>query len=465
MNPTHSLRQRGKSAAAFFSDREYYSRLLKIAIPVTLQQLIMSSLNMVGVVMIGQLGDIPVAAVGLAGQIFFLFQLLLFGITSGSAMFTAQLWGKRDIPNIHRVLGLGLALSQFAALGFLVVTQAFPTLVLGIYSTDPEVIALGGEYLRIFGWSFSFVAISYTFASVLRSTGNVRLPLVVSTGALTFNVLLSYVLIFGKFGFPAMGVQGAALAGLTARIVECTAMLIAAYAFHTPAAGGLREIFSFNLAFISKVMKPVLPVMINEVLWSFGITAYNVAYARIGTEAFAAMNISASIDQVAIVIFIGIANATAILVGNWIGAGEDDKAQQYAGRSLAISLLGSLLVGLLIFFSRDFLLSFYKVSPEVIRDAMGVLTVISVFLWLRMANLMIFVGILRSGGDTLFALLLDGLIIWFVGVPLAFFGAFVLHLPIAWVYTLVMTEELVKAVLGLWRFISRKWIHHLAHKV
>jgi putative MATE family efflux protein len=465
LNASFTLRQRSRTLIAYLSDRDYYRNLLKLAIPVTLQQLIMSSLNMVGIVLIGQLGDTSIAAVGLANQVFFLFQLLLFGITSGSAMFTAQLWGKRDMSNIKRVLGLGLVLSQLAALAFLLITQLAPEFVLHIYSTDPAVIDLGKDYLSLFGWCFPFVAITFTYASVLRSTGNVRLPLVVSTSALSLNMLLSYLLIFGKLGLPELGVQGAALSGLIARVVEACAMLVGANLLHTPASGRIREIFSFDPAFVKKVMVPVLPVVVNEMLWSFGITAYNVAYARIGTESFAAMNIASSIDQVATVVFIGIANATAILVGNLIGANQEQKAQEYGGRSIAISVLGSLVIGTLIYISRDFVLSFYKVSPEVIHNAMGVLTVIAIFLWLRMTNLIIFVGILRSGGDTLFALALDGLIIWFVGVPLAFYGAFALHLPVYWVYALVMTEELTKAILGLWRFLTRKWIHHLAQRV
>jgi len=189
----------------------------------------MSSLNMVGVVMIGQLGAVPVAAVGLANQIFFLLNLVLFGITSGSAMFTAQLWGKRDILNIRKVLGLALTLGLFVGTFFLIIAEFFPEFALSIYSKDPAVIALGSDYLRIIGYSFILYAISFSFSAVLRSTGDVKIPLVVTLTSLSLNTLLSYILIFGKFGFPVMGVHGAAIAVVCSRIVECAGLLYLTY--------------------------------------------------------------------------------------------------------------------------------------------------------------------------------------------------------------------------------------------
>jgi Na+-driven multidrug efflux pump len=263
-----------------------------------------------------------------------------------------------------------------------------------------------------------FFIADFAFASVQRSTGNVRLPLAVSMSALSLNTVLSYVLIFGKLGLPALGVEGAALAGLIARLLECGAMVFFTYHFRTPAAASLQQLFSFNLAFIGKVLKPVAPVIANEALWSMGITAYYVAYARIGTEPLAAMNIVSTIDGLAMVIFIGVSNACAILVGNLIGAGDERTAFRYAARSMALSMLGALGMGGMILVSRDFILSFYKVSPETIASARLVLTIIATLFWLRMSNLMLFIGVFRSGGDTRFAFLLDGVIIR--RMPLAF---------------------------------------------
>jgi putative MATE family efflux protein len=422
----------------------------------------MSSLNMVGVIMIGQLGAAPVAAVGLANQIFFLLNLVLFGITSGSAMFTAQLWGKRDVLNIRKVLGLALTLGLFVATFFLIIAEFFPEIALSIYSKDPVVIALGSDYLRIIGYSFILYAISFCFSAVLRSTGDVKIPLFVTLTALSLNALLSYVLIFGKLGFPAMGVHGAAIAVVCSRVVECAGLLLLTYRKKLPAAGKLTEFFSYDRLFARRVLKPVLPVVANEILWSLGITAYSIVYARMGTESIAAMNIVASLEQMALVVFNGIGHATAILVGNRIGAGDDDQAFRYAARSETLGVLGGVLIGLIILLSRNLLLSLYNVSPTVLDYVYQVLTILALLLWLRASNMILFVGIFRSGGDTRFAFILDGVIIWVVGVPLAFMGAFIFHLPVYWVYLLVMSEEIAKWTLGMFRFFSRKWIHNLA---
>ena len=454
-----------QALVGFFSDREYYRRLVKIGVPIAFQQLIMSSLNMVGVIMIGQLGAPPVAAVGLANQIFFLLTLILFGITSGSAMFTAQLWGVRDIRNIRKVLGLALTLGLIVATFFLIIAEFFPDLALSIYSKDPVVIALGSEYLSIIGFSFIFYAITFCYSSVLRSTGDVQTPLFVTFTALSLNTILSYTLIFGKFGFPAMGVQGAAVAVITTRSLECILLLFLIYRKKSPAAGKIHELFGYDRIFARRVLKPVLPVVANELLWSTGITAYNVVYARIGTDSIAAMNIAGSIEQMAFVLFQGIGHACAILVGNRIGAGDEEQAYRYAARSESLGILSGILIGSIILASRNLLLSLYNVSPTVIEYTFWVLTIMSLLFWLRGANMILYIGVIRSGGDTRFGFLMDGVVIWVVGVPLAFLGAFVFHLPVYWVYLLVMSEELVKWILGLYRFFTRKWIHNLTQTV
>jgi Na+-driven multidrug efflux pump len=201
----------GRALLDFYCDREYIIRLVHIAWLIALHNLFASALNMVGGVMIGQMGDTSISAVGLANQVFFLFNLLVFGITSGSAIFTAQLWGKRDITNIRRVLALCFLLGFTASVAFLILAQVASHSALRLFTNDPAVIEQGGGYLRTAGWSFTFLAITLSFAAVLRSTGDVRTPMVVSMSALGLNILLSYGLIFGHFGLPRLEVQGAAL--------------------------------------------------------------------------------------------------------------------------------------------------------------------------------------------------------------------------------------------------------------
>ena len=446
-------------------DPEYISELRKIAVPIIIQQLMFSGLNMLGVIFVGQKGDEAVAAVGLAGQIAFILNLVHFGIISGAAMFTAQFWGKKDIPNLRRVLGLCLLLAISASMIFFTLAQFLPSQLLSIYSKDQTVIELGADYLRIFSWTFLFFAVTFSYSLVMRSTGEVKLPTVVSVGALTISTVLSYSLIFGKFGLPELGIQGAAVAAVIARGLECVTLLLVAYGQKSPVAASLRELTGFDRKFIGRVIKPMLPVIFNELFWSLGITTYNVIYARIGTTSFAAMNIVGTIEQVAFVLFFGISSATSVLVGNNIGAGYEDKAHVYAGRSLYIAAIGGIFTGIIIHFVKAPVLSLYHVSPEVIRNASNILTVMSFFVWMRVSNMTIVIGILRAGGDTRFSLFLDGIIIWIVGVPMAYLSAFVLDLPVYFVYLFAMSEETSKYILGIIRYRSRKWINNLAEHV
>ena len=301
-----------------------------------------------------------------------------------------------------------------------------------------------------------------------RSVGNVRLPLVVSTCALVLGVLLSFMFIFGVkwLGIPAMGVEGAALGALIARIVECVSMLLFVYRDRTnPVAAGLKDILSVDLKFFAAVMKPILPVIANEVLWSLGITTYNAIYGHIGTEAVAAINIISTIDQMAFVVFMGLGTATAIMVGNLIGQGKVKKAYQYGGRSLILQAGGAMVMGILVYIFAGNLFQVYKVAPEVITNARALLTVLALGMWIRASNHVIIIGILRSGGDTRFSLLLDGLVIWVIGVPITAAGAFLFHLPIYFVYALTLSEEITKLSVGLWRYFSKKWINDMTQRV
>lgn len=447
----------------YYRDPEYFQQLFKIGIPIALQQAFLALLNMVGYVMVGQRGDVAMAAVGVAGQVYFLLNLFLFGVVSGSAMVTAQLWGKRDILNIRKVLALCLWMSIAISGIFMILAELIPAQIVGFYSSDPQVIALGSDYLRILAGAFIFFAITFSYGLVLRSVGNVLLPVGISIASLVLNILLSWLLIFGKFGLPELGVLGAAWAAFISRVLECVALLVVVYGTRSPVAASLRELFSFDGRFFVRVMKPVLPVIINELAWSLGITFYNKAYGHIGTVALAAINIMATVDNLALALFMGISNATSVAVGNSIGAGEQEKAYRYAGRSLGLGTVLAVLVGAVVLLTRNPVISMYKVSPEAADAAFRLLTILGLFLWIRGTNMTIIVGLLRGGGDTLFSLGLDGLIIWILGVPMAFLGAYALHLPIHWVYLMVMSEEVAKWILGLWRYFTRKWIHDLTH--
>jgi putative MATE family efflux protein len=451
--------------ADFYRDGIFLKQLYRFAAPIALQNLLTASLSMVGSVMVGQLGDAAIAAVGLAGQVFFLLILILFGIGSGSAMFTAQLWGNKDIVSLRKVLGLCLAMGLVVAGLFLFSCELFPELIIGIFTIDPQVIALGGDYLRIYAWAFLFFSITSGYAAVLRSIGEVKLPMLVTVSALALNIGLNYVLIFGAFGFPAMGIRGAAISAVISRVSECLALVLITYRKKFPLAAKIKELLGFNLGFFTKIFKPVFPVILNELMWSLAITTYNVVYARIGTQSIAAMNIVGTVDNLALVPFFGLSSAIAIIAGHKIGAGDKEGAYRDVGRTLGLAVVFSFLICATVLVIKEPLIGLYKITPDVALYVNRALIILASCMIVRSQNMILVVGMMRSGGDTRYSLFLDGVIIWILGVPMALLGGFILHLPVYLVYLMVMSEELTKCVLSLRRYFSGKWIHDLTQTI
>jgi putative MATE family efflux protein len=451
---------------SFFDDHDFYSTLLRLAIPIATQQLVLNALNAVDVLMVGQLGETAVAAVGLAGQFFFLMTLFLFGVGSGAAIFSAQFWGRGDTANVRRMLGLALLLGVFGSALFSLVAVLAPAWVLSIYTHDPAVIAAGSRYLQVVGLCYVPVSISTMYAMILRSTRQVKIPMAVSVSALILKTVLAYILIFGHFGAPALGIMGAAVATTVARYLECFAMTAITYWRRLPAAAKLAELLDFDRALVGRFARTATPVVLGEMMWSLGITVYTAIYARIGTAPVAAVSIAGTIEGIALVPFIALANAAAIMLGNRIGAGKMADAMDYARRFLILSVVGGLVMGVAIMASRALLVSLYRISPEAKMDAAWVLVVMAFALWFKAGNLVMIVGIMRSGGDTRFAFLADIGPMWLLGIPVALLASFVLALPVYWVVFLVLVaDEGTKFLISLWRVRSALWIHSVVQAI
>lgn len=445
-----------------FNDKKFFRAMFKLAIPIALQNLILSSLNLVDTIIIGGLGETAIASVGLANQYFFLLNLLLFGITSGSAIFTAQFWGKRDVPNIKKVLGLCILTGGTAALLFTIGGFMFPKQIISLFTRDPAVITAGGQYLRIIAFSYIVTSITFTYSFILRSTGHVKVPMVVSVIALAINTFLNYSLVYGYFGLPEMGIKGSAIATVIARFIEVTLLLVISYKNRLPVAASFKEMFNISSEFVSRFFKVTVPVILNETMWSLGVTMYSVVYARMGTDVIASTNISGTVERIAWVIFLGFGNACAVMIGNKIGERKEKEAFLYAKRFMILIPVSAVVGGIIVYLSSGWILSAYNVSHLVYYYAHRNLMVFSVFLWVKVFNYISIVGILRSGGDTKFCLFLDMGGVWLIGVPLVSLGGLVWNLPIYWVYVLVYMEEVFKFIVGIPRILSKKWINNLS---
>ena len=448
---------------SFFRDKEFFRAMLGLAIPVAFQQLITAGLNMLDVLMVGQLSETAVAALGLANQIYFLLILFLFGVTSGMSIFTAQFWGKGDTEQIRHVLGICLSVAVSVGFLFSFGATLIPERLMSFYTEDPEVIKLGSDYLRIVGLSYVMTAISVSYISILRSITQVKLTVLVSVLALILKTSISYLLIFGIGGLPALGVRGAATGTAIAWTFECVSLITLVYMLRMPLAAHPFTFFQFNRPFLTNVLRTSMPAAANEVLWSIGITTYNAVYARIGTDAIAAVNINATIEELMFVLFIGLGNACSVMVGNKIGEGNKDTAFEYGRRFTILGVILALAGGAFVISIRDFISGLYELSPAAIQNLHWLMLVYSLSIWLRVFNFMLFIGALRAGGDTRYAMFMELFSIWLIGVPSALIGGFVLHLPVYGVYALVLIEEFIKAIIILRRFLSRKWIHDLVN--
>lgn len=439
----------------------FYTTLLKLAIPIVIQNLITSSINMVDTVMIGKVGETEIAAVGIANQYFFLFNLLLIGLTSGAGIFISQYWGKKDIENIRKVLGISLISSLLFSVIFTIVALLIPEKIMVLFNKDPYVIDLGVNYLKIVSFSYIFTAISLVFGVSSRCVEDTVAPMLVSIIALFTNATLNYIFIFGHLGFPAMGVKGAAIATLVARIVEALAIIIYIYSKKGALASSIREMLNINEGFVKTTMYTVIPVVINDMCWALASVIYSICYGNLGTQAMAAVQITSTIQNVFMVFAFGLANGSAVMIGNKIGAGKIVEAQEYTRRFLKLSVLIGLFIGGALALSSPFVLSFFNISKEVYTSALRILYITSLIMTIKVLGAVIIVGILRGGGDAAHALKVEGLTMWLVGVPLALVGSFVFKFPVEMVVSLVALEEVMKVIFSLRRLRNSNWIHQV----
>lgn len=442
-------------------DRVFIKTLMVLAIPIILQSLVTASLNLLDNLMIGSLGENEIAAVGISNQFYMLYYYTVMGITLGAGIFMSQFWGKKDIASIHKFLGISLVVGMISTIFFAVVAFFFPENIMKIFTDDNIVIIEGVAYLKMVALSYIFTTISLAYAAALRSVGQTKIPMYGSLVGLIFNGILNYIFIFGKFGAPVMGVAGAALGTTISRFMELLFIIFIIYKNKNVVAGNISELLNFDLHLVKRYFITAIPVIFNDVMWIAGITAYFVAYSKLGTNATATMQIANTINNVFNIFGIGIASASAILIGNKIGAGKEEDAKEDATKISLFSTLLGVIIGVLFFLLAPFIAMLFKITPETYRNIILVLRVMAVVLPLRFFGITQIIGVLRGGGDVMYAIITELVAVWLIGVPLSFVGAIYFKSSITIVYILVCLEEVFKVVATYPRLRSGKWIKNL----
>ncbi|MCI8840292.1 MAG: MATE family efflux transporter [Oscillospiraceae bacterium] len=443
----------------------FYPRLISLALPILLQNLITNSLGLVDTFMVGTMGEGPLAGVTLANIPVFVVQLMMFGIQSGSSVLISQYRGKGDMGAINRVMGIGMYAAGAIGLTFALIMGFLPTQFMGLFGTDAAVVATAARYARIVGWSYLFDSFVQVYIGVHRAMGNPSRGLVILGASMASNTFLNWMFIFGNLGAPRLAEQGAALATLLARVLSCSIAVgwavldkqfkLSPALLFRPGGEMTRRFIRFST-----------PVMCNETFWGLGTSLFPTIMGHMegSQEILAAYAIAGNITNLCTVGVFAISGTAAILIGQEIGSGRADRVYSLGALLNALAFLfglgaGLLFLGLLHWFVIPVLYPLFGLSSAAGDICTMMLTVVFTMMPLRSFECTNIVGVLRGGGDVRMATLIDLTPLWVVALPLAVLSGLVFKAGIFWVYLSMMSENLVKGILGIRRFLSGKWIN------
>lgn len=447
----------------FFGGKNFWKRALVLAIPIALQNMLTSSFTLVDTLMVGQLGDIALSSVGMAGQWSWLLNMVVFGISSGSAVFVSQYWGAQDVKNIHKITGMAVLASCIFAMCFLLTGAFFPELVIKIFNRTPEVVSMGSAYLKLAVFSYPGVVLGAVLGAILRSCEDVKIPVYSAAFTTLANAFLDYALIFGKFGFPEMGVEGAALATCISAWLGPITIIIACVLKKNILFTPIKNLFGFDKQMIKSFAKTATPVVCNETFWGLGTVVYNVIFANMGYENFAAVTIIKTVENLSYVFFIGLCNACCVMVGTSVGGGHIKRALKDAKRFSILIPLSGVIIGTVILLSRNQLVGLFNLSGELTENTVFITKIIFIIyalhLPVRTLPYTLIVGVFRSGGDTVNGAKIDLFSLWGISIPLTTVLAFVIKVPFVVAFAaMYLFEDYLKCVLCIKHFLSNKWL-------
>ncbi|EHK2327756.1 MATE family efflux transporter [Clostridium perfringens] len=440
-------------------DKRFYRLLFSIALPIAVQNLITFMVSMVDTLMVGALGEIQLSAVSIANNLFFVLTILMFGLAGGSNIMISQYWGKGNVKTIHKILAIMYRVCLLITGIFIFIAVFLPKYFMGIFTTDKAVIDFGASYLRIVCIGYLFYSITNCTIMMLRSVKTVSISIIVYTASLVVNSILNWILIFGNLGAPELGIRGAAIATVCARITEFSIVLVFMFIYERKIGLKLEHLLKLDKEILKDYVGLCTPVLCNELLWAIGASMISVIVGRMGTEVVAANSINGVAHQFVTVFIFGMSNATAVIIGNTIGEGKKEKAKEYAYSIGVFSVVMGCISGLMILLIKPFVVNFYNVSYSTKLIAMEIMTVTSGIIVFQSLASNFMMGVLRGGGDAKFVLINDLIFMWLVAIPGGFFVAFVLELPVALVFLVIKCDEILKSLTSVYRVISGKWVN------
>lgn len=444
------------------NERSFGRTVLSLVLPLAIQNLINVAVNGADVFMLQMIGETSLSAASMAGQVYFILTLILFGMSSGAAVLTAQYWGKRDVRTVEKVMGMTVRFAVTVSMVFFAVAFCFPRAVMSVLTDVPAVIDEGVPYLRIMACSYPITAVTIICLNVLRTVEKVNISTAVYLLSLFTNIGLNLCFIKGWLGFPRIGIAGVAIATVSARALEIIITLV--YVRRRKSLVRLRfmDIFKRSKLLSKDFLRYSMPVVLNEMLWGTAISLSATVIGHLGQEPIAAQSVATTVRQLAMVVVFGIANATAIIVGKEIGAGRVERAKTYSRKLMRFSLAAGVCGAALMFGLRSVIPGIMGNLSELAAEYLGfMLATMSVYVIFASVSATGIVGVFRAGGDTRMGLLLDVGTLWFICLPLGFLAAFVWELDVKWVFLILISDELLKFPIVIWRFRSMKWLNNV----
>ena len=452
--------KKGLLSKFLVTDVSFYKRAMLIIIPVLLQNMINQGVNMMDTIMVGQLGEVSISASSLANQFYVIFTFICMGVSAAGLVLASQYWGAEDYKTVHRVFDLILQLIIIAGALMAVVTALFPQQIMSMYTDDVDVITEGGRYLRITALIYVPHGISLVISNVIRSTGNAKLGLVVSIVSFFVNIFCNYVFIFGKLGLPAMGVMGAALGTLAARVVELMVTVVYMWKFEKNLRYHVKGLIKLpTRALLSEFKRLGLPAVISDTILALAASAISMILGHMGREVVSAYAIVAVLERLCTVATLGIASAAGVMIGQTVGAGKFEQARREGYTFLSMSCVIGVIAMIIVRIAGVWSIGFYEITEDTVSVAVSMISASAILVFFQAVQSALSKGILRGGGDTKFLMVADVIFQWCASIPLGYLAGIVLGWTPFWVLIMLRIDYVIKSVWLVFRLTGDKWIH------
>lgn len=455
----------------FKKEPHFYKSVFTIALPIAIQSLISIGVNMLDTIMVGSLGDDSLSAVSLANSFVSIYHIFCMGLGMGASVLVSRYWGMKKSGTdeeeagraLKQTIALMLRITLILAACFAIATAVMPKTIMTMYIDEEEVIKLGATYFSYSIPTYFFLGASLVCTIVLRSVGQVKLPLFVSIGAFSVNLCCNYILIFGKFGAPKMGVAGAALATLISRIFEAVFIVGYLFVLDSKICFRFKNLFMKTGSLIKEYIRISIPVLISDGILAIGSNSVAMVIGRLGGAFVAANAITAVTQQLSTVVIQGVSQAGAIVTGQTLGTGKKDETMKQGYLFLGLGILLGSISAIFILIAKNPIIASYKnVSPEAIEIAHELMVAISIIIVFQATNSIMTKGVLRGGGDTKVLMVADNIFLWAVSIPLGILAGFVFELPAFWIYIALKSDQILKTFWCVIRLKSGKWIKKIS---